>query len=392
MTHPDEFSPNEPQRRTAGDRSLSLNNADNNASDFAPFGPADEWVSKQLESENSADANPNQADFASQFSSQEKRRAADLLLLQALLEVTVMTPSQHDVENRERISATPENSQSNIIHLAMRAIRESDNSPQPGQAAPAPLKNHSAFQPLRRLRTAWITALSVVIACGIWFEATNPSRQLRAAVELIRQVAAQAQDREYRVTIHMGASDDGAGPALLRKVEGDLFVRGGEAFAFRAPAFIGKGEIWFGGNAQRVWLKPAIGPIVLEGQPEALLKRWLERPIDAHFLQITTVLDRLEKHYQIDMLPDEALPNEPDEAARSYRRLKGICRSTQNSLPSSIDIWAAKNTGIVVQLILNWDSNTVPGHMQIEFKYVQQHDRTSDWYRPEGHPRERQIP
>lgn len=393
MTQPDDSDgllPIEPH--TAGDKPLSRDDAHNNASEPAPFGSADEWVSDQLEPVNLAILNSNQHDHASLFSSQEKRRAADLLLLQALLEIAVTPPSQHDAENRERISVTPQNSQSNRIHRAMQAIRASDLSPQPSRAEPDSWTNQSPFRPLRRLRAAWITAITLVIACGIWFEVTNPSRQLRAAVEFIRQAAAQVQDREYRVTIHIGASEPGLAPALQKKVEGNLFVRGGEAFAFQAPALIGKGQIWFGGNAQRVWLKPAIGPIVLEGQPEALMKRWLKRPIDAHFLQITTVLDRLEAHYQIDMLPDEPLQSGTETAAGYYRRLKGICRSSQNSLPGSIDIWAAKDTGIVVQLILNWDSNTVPGHMQIEFKYVQQHDRRSDWYRPEGHPRGKPTP
>jgi len=334
------------------------------------FGRPDEWVSSQLDC-SSETSNPADAQTVpEEFTASEKFRAADLLWIQVLLD-QALNPQ-----------ATTREAQ---IQRAMSAIARSESTLAARQ--PTPVSATPSYQPTRRFRTAWITAVAVVIVCGLWFQATNPSRQARAAVKFIRRVAAQATDREYQATITLtpdSTEDESAAP---REIQGNLFVRGGEAFAFQAPAVIGTGSIWLGGTASGVWLKPAIGPLVFEGQPGALMKRWLKRPIETQFLQITSVLSRLEENYAIEMLPDEIPPTESLKRFGNCRRLRGTCRTPNQTLPSSIDVWSDRVDGNVVRLELNWESDSQHGQLHLEFNYVKQDERPNDWYRPEGHAR-----
>lgn len=339
---------------------------------------SDEWVSEILDSAVGTGTNASRPAAQAQLQSVDRLRASELLWIHALLE--------------ESRSSQIGNCEAKIQRamVLIKSYKTPTNPPDfPAKKPLSPVVHRVAQSPHpeRKLRTAWMTAVIVFLGCGIWFETTNPSRQARAAVEHLRQVAAQNRDREYRLEFTSDTPLTTTQHPSLRRIVGNLYVRGGEAFAFQAPAVIGTGSVWIGGNSAGVWLKPAHGPLTFEGQPGAVLKRWLKRPIDSHFLQIASALERLEMHYKLEMLPSETLRLDGISTKEPLQHLRGICRVPNSSLPNLIEVWAAQNDGNVVRLELIWHADPQSNAVRIEFTYLRQDTLPDDWYRPEGHPR-----
>ncbi|MDB5386455.1 MAG: hypothetical protein JWM11_2101 [Planctomycetaceae bacterium] len=340
-------------------------------------GFADELAASILEPTSDFTTGPSDPRFIG-LSAVDHRRVADILWVNSLL-TQAFKPQRELREAR--------------IERVMAALVSNDQAApaeQPvlaGQSTTVDTKPHSRFRPQSRFRAAWMSALLVLFAVGLFFQATDQSRQARAAVAFMRRVAAQPTDREYLVTLSFTPPHDAATILPQQQVTGDLFVRGGEAFAFRTPALIGPGKIWMGGDAKGVWLKPARGPMVLQGSAEGLLQRYLRQPIETPFLQITTVLERLSDHYEIELLADEIPPGLEVTEPATCRHIRGTCRNPNRALPDIIDVWSARQGGNVLKLVMDWQRESRPGLLQVEFNFVRQAELPAEWYRPEGHAR-----
>jgi hypothetical protein len=305
----------------------------------------------------------------------DKRRIADLLWVQALLEQTL---APQPVQREARIQRA----------MASLTIAVLDNPISKGESPVTTVTCiASRYRPQRSFRTAWVTALIVVIAVGLWFQATDQSRQARAAVEYMRQVAAEPRDREYAVTLAFTPPSDVGKDLPQQKLNGNLYVRGGAAFAFQTPALVGPGKTWMGGDAKGVWLRPARGPIVFQATAEGLLQRYLRSPVETPFMQITTVLERLGEHYDIELLADEVPPGSELAEHGLCHHIRGKCRNPHGSLPDTIDTWSARRGGNVIRMSLSWERKSRPGLLHVEFNFVKQAELPTEWYRPEGHPK-----
>lgn len=342
-------------------------------------GPADELAASILEPiprspEESRLSTPTETAI------HDKQRTADILFVNALLEQALNPkPEQREARIQRAMAALT----AQIV--TKPAATQPSSSTNTGTMELSSTRRH--FPRPKRLRTAWVTAFLVLIAAGLWFQVTDRSRQARAAVDLIQRVAAQATDREYEVTLTLTPTVESGDSHIPHQMVGDLFVRGAEAFAFRTPAVIGPGKIWLGGGAKGFWLKPARGPIVFQATADGLLQRYLRQPVETPFLQITTVLQRLSEHYEIKLLKEELVSIDKATSTEMCRHIQGKCRSRTGSLPDTIDVWSARDDGNVLRLILNWEHESRPGLLHVEFNFVRQADLPPEWYRPEGHPR-----
>lgn len=302
----------------------------------------------------------------------DKSRAADLLWINALAELAI----RQDAGGREQ-----------RIGLVMRAIRDGASAEQSLTQSP---DSRSPIGKARWSRRAvvWVTTAVVVICAALLMQTANPRRQVHAAIDQIKQATASLEDREYRVTLSFRSPDDGTPETIERKIEGALFVRGGEAFVVRAPALLRTGDVWFGRDRAGAWFKPAAGPV--QAGPGAVLmqQRFLRGSEDsAPFLQLTTVINRLSEAYDVRLIGRERLKRETQSFAPDFQHVVGTLRATALHspwLPDQVEIHAEPSTGTVLRLQLAWNRATTSLLKQVEFDFVEQSQKPDNWYRPEG--------
>ena len=295
--------------------------------------------------------------------STDKRRMADLLWIQSLLEVSLCDVST--ARNRR-------------IDRVMSVIRRES-------ARPADLIPVTASQPRRSARRTIIgwTAAVLLVCAGVWMQTWSPQRQVHAAVDQIRHSAAKLEDREYLVELIYGNSASSQPDDATRIVNATLFVRGGEAFVVKAPALLRTGDVWFGRDREGAWFKPAVGP-VMAGSGAMVMQQKLLRDSQnpAPFLQITTILDRLADNYDVELLPRKR-----GSSPTVQQHVHGSLRSAASQpvwLPDQVDIQAS-SSGTVQRLLLSWTHEMPSGLKQMQFDFVQQSRQPDNWYRPESH-------
>lgn len=307
-------------------------------------------------------------DSLKQIASSQKRQIADLLWIQGLLE----TAFQSQETAREK-----------RIQHAMASIRNLEAVTSAPARSDAPLRLRSKW----RQSVAWVTAAALVLCLGIWLQSRDPQRQAFAAIERIREAASVARDREYRVTLSSSDTHE----AKDRQVEAQLFVRGGEAFAVRAPAILRPGDIWFGHDRTGAWFKPAVGPLLSGSGALQMQQRFLHgREQGAPFLQLTTILDRLSDAYRVTLLPDE-IPDRgsltPVAACQHLRAEVRPLKGLPGWLPKEIEIHAERETGTIIRMVLLCNPVEPNGLERIQFDFVSHSQLPDNWYRPEGRQR-----
>lgn len=302
----------------------------------------------------------------------DKSRAADLLWINALAELAIRS----DARGREK-----------RIDLVMREIREdvaAKQSPTGSPASPSP----TADLRWSRRAVVWVTTAALLTSAALLMQTANPRRQVHAAIDQIKHATASTEDREYRVTLSFRSPDEGAPEKVERKIEGALFVRGGEAFVVRAPALLRTGDVWFGRDRDGAWFKPVVGP-VQAGQGAVLMQqRFLRGSEDSPpFLQLTTVINRLSESYDVRLTGRESLQRKTQSFVPDCQHVVGTLRATASHspwLPDQVDIHAEPSTGTVLRLRLVWNRETTSLLKQVEFDFVEQSQKPDNWYRPEG--------
>lgn len=301
----------------------------------------------------------------------DKSRAADLLWINALAELTIRPdPKRRDDQ----------------IERAMTAIRSGTVVKRLStEAAVSPSsKTVSAWS---RRGVIWVTTAVLLVSAALLMQTANPRRQVYAAIDQIKQATASTDDREYRVRLSF-RRPDGAKVEVERKIEGTLFVRGGEAFVVRAPALLRTGDVWFGSDRDGAWFQPAVGPV--QAGPGAVLmqQRFLRGSEDsAPFLQLTTVINRLSESYDVRLLAPEMPQRDSPPETPVCQHVLGTLRATASQtpwLPDQVEIHAETGTGTVIRLLLAWNRETASLLKQVEFDFVEQSRKPDNWYRPEG--------
>jgi hypothetical protein len=239
-------------------------------------------------------------------------------------------------------------------------------------------------KPARR----WVSlavALGLVVVIGLWWQMTNPTRRAYATVHETLRRASETGARHYRVAAVIRRPLVGE-----REISADLYVDGADRFLLRHPSMLMVGEVCIGGNEREYWIAPSHGPILIGG--EKMLRQWMSDKSDfsTPYLHVTTILDRMSEHYDLQMLPDDGLtlPDHPDATVRC-RRVRGVLRDSAGRLPRKIELWADCESGIARRLILDWELQPEQlGRSKVEFELVGCADLPRDWFEHASHHEE----
>lgn len=224
-----------------------------------------------------------------------------------------------------------------------------------------------------------VIAASIVVAVGLLSWPSAPA-SAAALIEKAYQVALQATDREYRVTL--------AGGRVAR--EYTLHVHGGDRFLLSTRGPLGR-ELHIGRDGDEFWFAPAVGPVFVANS-ESFVGQWLERAsFDMPYLQLTTLLARMRDRYELSVLPDESVA----QRGPTFHHLRARRRDTsadQARLPETIELWANRQTGAVQRLVLNPSRDTSEsGSQTITFDLVNEQPQPEDFYRLSAHASNRAV-
>ncbi len=296
---------------------------------------------------------------------EERFHEADLQMLDSLLRQAL----RPDPEARDaRIQRV-------LQHLDEQRVVPSEDDPQ----------SVVQIRSVRNRGRRWLSlavAASLVLAVGLWWQVSSPSRRAYATVQDSLQQATEAGAREYRVTIVVQRP-----VADREEIVDNLYVDGADRFTLRHQPILPLGEVWIGGNEREKWIAPKRGP-VLVGDAE-MLRNWMAEKEDlpAPYLHITTILQRMSDDYDLEMLPDEDVPThgQPDTTIRC-RRVRGVLRDTTLGRPRVIDLSADRDSGIARRLVLDWQLQPEQfGRSKITVELVGHRDLPPDWFEHSAH-------
>lgn len=329
--------------------------------DEAPPPRADELAGRLLDDGATSDSLP-------ELSAADRRRVADLLWLDALLE-------HAQVRHAPAVESA--------VASVLTRLRDNDlghvfNVPnEEGRVENVPHGRRRS----RRWASLLVAAALVLIGIVWWQQAPNSAY---AMVEQVYRAALSTTDRTYRVTLTSDA------PAVKVKTA-TLTVRGGEKFAFEHTGPLG-GHLWIGSNGRDFWFVPPVGP-VLVADSEQFVGQWLNRSqADLPFLQLTTILERMRDHYELMVLPNEPI----DASGPTMHHLRARRRSDVTAeharLPETVELWADRQTGVLQRLILTRSHNsTRPGPQTITFDLTGEEPRAADFYDYSSHASNRVV-
>ena len=294
----------------------------------------------------------------------ERRRQADVQMLESLL--------------RQAMQPEPDAQEARIKDVLRRLDEQTPVRTQHNRPSTARVR--------KRASRVWCwlalaATASLLLAVGLWWQANSPQRAF-ALVQKSLESEAEAGARQYSVmaVVHL--------PVLGRTERvAELYVDRAERFALRRLAAPLLGEVWIGGNEREKWIVPPLGPILV-GDAQ-MLQNWMadEKDLPTPYLHLTTVLHLMSQSYDLEMLSDTslALPDQPDQTVRC-RRVRGILRDATWGPPSTIDLWADHDTGIVRRLILDWQLRPGQfGRSKVSIELVGREEMPRDWFEHSAH-------
>ncbi len=268
---------------------------------------------------------------AASWTPSERRRAADGLWLNSLLQQTLRRDSVARERRVIRVTTA-------ITDLARQVA-----------ATSVPVSS-----PARR-RGWWapVTAAAVcLLTLAIWRPFGAPGLTAVAAVQASLQEAAQASDRRYRVTLLL------AEESSTREVAADLWVRGGTHYVWRQAGPLG--DFVIGSDGRHHWVTPSVGPVIVGTRRGLLEQAVLGEHAGTEFLQITSILARLAERYELQLLPEENLPAVDGSQTLRCTHVLGRRRPEAAETdglprpPETIELWTTRQSGIAQKLVLSW--------------------------------------
>jgi hypothetical protein len=228
-------------------------------------------------------------------------------------------------------------------------------------------------------------AASVLIAASCWSLFSPSSQQAYAAIA--RSLQSTPVAREYSIRI---LSNSLSGEQLTKTAQ--LYLDKNNRYAVHRQGWLGLSDIWFGSDGANHWFVPRVGP-ALQGS-EQTLGGWLSRrDSTSPFLYLNTALKRMEKDYDLKMLPEADLGGVDGEGHVVCERVHGDLKSKgktagYRSLPIEIDLWADKQSGIARRVVLVWhrEPNQV-GAIQWTIDLAGYPSLVEKWFEPSGHTR-----
>lgn len=244
----------------------------------------------------------------------------------------------------------------------------------------------------------WIRlALAASLLTGLWLGFAQLFTPGSAHAAVVRSLNAVPPLRAYRVQMLQQFPLWGE-----RKRTFQLYLNDQDQFVAHAAAWNRWGELWIGGNPQECWIVPPLGPAFVGG--EEVISHWLvNKDIPSPYLHVSTILERMSRVYELEMLPDEEIADQSnslvktwckhvrgtlstDSTLTSERRNGSATRNTKSRLPASIELWADRNSGVAVKLILTWDySPPQQGSKQWTIELYDAPELLPNWFHMESH-------
>ena len=327
-------------------------------------------MASDIDRENGEPTQPDQANWASRCLDHDctdmdrstvaalpetsRRQLADYFLLDALLHETF---SSHDSPNDERLN---------------RVMLQLDESSFPQKTG---ISTTVMSVGKRWLISSLSITAGIAALVSLWFVTEANAPTAHAAVQRAMAEARRPIDRHYQISFDLPA---------IKSVEADLYVRGDHHLALNARGPLDL-SVWLGVNGEKAWFVPRLGPAVVTDDVDHVQERLEElSSMPLPLLNITRVLDSLEKDYELTLSAEE-LPQQID--GQVLEHVQAIKRSGfRPLLPDRIEFWSQPSDGVIVRLKLEWaelvDKLAV---RRVEFLLVDQKTQAKDFYEHTGH-------
>lgn len=233
----------------------------------------------------------------------------------------------------------------------------------------------------------WKSVVAAICAALMFF-VLWPTEEAPAAVAVIErslQVAAERLTRHYQLQVQ-SRTIFGSG----RTIDNELYVQGHDRFVLRHPGLLPGRATWLGRRGDMFWVVPAVGP-VLKGD-STVLSGWLREQgeLDTPYLHVTTILDRMNSRgFQLRVLEDESVTL-PDGSSELCQHIQArLASSDSSALPATIELWAARSTGMAVRLTARWNlAEGEFGRESVVLTYQgDEPSLSSEWFTPQAHQR-----
>ena len=237
-------------------------------------------------------------------------------------------------------------------------------------------------RPPQAARRLWTTAPAaaalLLIALGIvWVVQVSPQVTADEAIRNAYAAALSMQDREYAVRVDLARPE-------LGPMAGSVYLRGETHFCMRFDTrrF---GEAWFGSNGQEGWVVPGLEafPVMVTRDLAQLYERLEAFNIQGPFLQITTTIETLREHYDIELeTPSHAQPGAPP----LFVRVRGTRRADHPFLADRIEFLAHPQRGTIQQLTVEWTDPASRSRIRrLTLDLVSEKPLADDWYEHQAH-------
>lgn len=230
-----------------------------------------------------------------------------------------------------------------------------------------------------------VLAISILFLLFGWYSLAPPKSKPTAQQILTQILNTPAADRTYDLVLisQLPAAEQ-------RTIRAKLYLNDRDQFAVELPGLLDLGTWWIGGTPKDRWVVPPIGPAMDGG--EGVIGGWLtKKDVPSPYLHLNTIATRLSLAYDLRRLPDEILPEEAARPSRICRRLLGTRREGDSSLATKIELWAETSSGVVQQVIIQWDrTETNRGPIKLTISLIAEESLSSAIFRPETHLRQNQ--
>ena len=235
-------------------------------------------------------------------------------------------------------------------------------------------------------RRAWIgiaTAAAVMIAVALPFIAEGQSAM--ATIRMSLEQASKDVARHYRLE----STFQRKGGQTYERYS-DLFVKGSDRFAIRKTGLLGR-QWWLGGDGDKTWALPPIGPIVEGDHPG--LSRWLKRKPDLStpYLHVSSILERMGNGYKLTKHGEATLTDADGREIRCrhivgrLRRAVDV-RDINDRIPDRIELWASLESGVAQKVVATWDLEPgAAGRVSMTVDLLDHPELGDDWFQPESH-------
>lgn len=283
---------------------------------------------------------------------QDPVRAAELHLIDALLS----SMSERAVDEREA-----------RIRRVMGAIDD-------GPAAPGRPTRSRRWQPLVAV------AACLMVACLLsWLQLSRESRASEVLLEIGR-VSLEKIDRAYRFRRVVSAS----GKPDQR--EGRLYLRGCEGFVIVC------GDVVLGRNTDEFWFVAPDGPVVVADDFEWLVGHSERERLELELLNVLSIdsrslpLVQLSSAVELMQHDYEVVLEEDTRHGRRADVLVGELRDKGADLPSTIRLWADKDSRIIERAELHWGRQPDRSQANVIVLELMAAERVpADWYEHRAH-------